>query len=168
MTAITIAGNLTTDPELRFTPQGKPCADVQVAVNKRVKQPDGTWSDGPTSYYRCTAWGQLAEHVTESLTKGTRVIVQGRLEIREYETRDGQRRTAAEIQIDDIGPSLRFATAHPERTPRQGAGGPPPTPPVAPPGAPRASQAGDPWAPPQQQPQDPWGQQAGATDAPPF
>ena len=164
MTAITIAGNLTTDPELRFTPQGKPCTDVQVAVNKRVKQPDGTWSDGPTSYYRCTAWGQLAEHVAESLTRGARVIVQGRLGIREYETRDGQRRTAAEIQVDDIGPSLRFATARPERTSQRGAGWSAQTPPVTP----RASQAGDPWAPPQQPAQDPWGQQAGATDAPPF
>ena len=105
MTDITITGNLTADPELRFTPQGKPCASLQIAVNKRVKQPDGSWGDGPTSYYRCTAWGQLAEHVTGSLTKGARVIVQGRLEIREYETRDGQRRTAAEVQVDDIGPS---------------------------------------------------------------
>ena len=164
MTAITLTGNLTADPELRFTPQGKPCTDVQVAVNKRVKQPDGSWGDGPTSYYRCTAWGQLAEHVAVSLTKGTRVIVQGRLEIREYESRDGQRRNAAEIQIDDIGPSLRFATAHPERATRQGAGWSAQTPPVTP----RASQAGDPWAPPQQQPQDPWGQRAGAADAPPF
>lgn len=164
MTTITIAGNLTADPELRFTPQGKPCAALQVAVNKRVKQPDGSWGDGPTSYYRCTAWGQLAEHVAESLAKGARVIVQGQLEVREYETRDGQRRTAAEIQVDDIGPSLRFATARPERTPRQGAGWPAQTPPVTP----RASQAGDPWRPPQQPAQDPWGQQAGAADAPPF
>ena len=164
MTAITIAGNLTADPELRFTPQGKPCAACQVAVNKRVKQPDGSWGDGPTSYYRCTAWGQLAEHVAESLTKGARVIVQGRLEIREYETRDGQRRVAAEIQVDDVGPSLRFATAQAERAPRQGAGWPAQTPPVTP----RASQAGDPWSPPRQSAQDPWGQQAGADDAPPF
>lgn len=165
MTDITLIGNLTADPELRFTPQGKPCAALQVAVNKRVKQPDGSWADGPASYYRCTAWGQLAEHVTESLAKGSRVIVQGRLEIREYETRDGQRRVAAEIQVDDIGPSLRFATARAERTPRQGAGWPPQAPPVTP----RASQAGDPWYPPQQQStQDPWGQQTGADDAPPF
>lgn len=164
MTSITLIGNLTADPELRFTPQGKPCASLQIAVNKRTKQPDGSWGDGPTSYYRCTAWGQLAEHVAESLTKGTRVIVQGRLEIREYETRDGQRRTAAEVLIDDVGPSLRFATAHPERAPRQGAGWPTQTPPAAP----RASQAGDPWSPPQQPAQDPWGQQMGADDAPPF
>ena len=165
MTAITLTGNLTADPELRFTPQGRPCASLQIAVNKRVKRPDGAWGDGPTSYYRCTAWGQLAEHVAESLTKGARVIIQGRLEIREYETRDGQRRTAAEIQIDDIGPSLRFATAHPERAARQGAGRSTQAPPVTP----RASQAGDPWAPPQQPAQDPWGQQqAGADDAPPF
>lgn len=165
MTDITLTGNLTADPELRFTPQGKPCAALQVAVNKRVKQPDGSWADGPASYYSCTAWAQLAEHVAESLTKGSRVIVQGRLEIREYETRDGQRRVAAEIQVDDIGPSLRFATARSERAARQGAGWPPQAPPVTP----RASQAGDPWSPPQQQPQDPWGQQAGgADDAPPF
>lgn len=165
MTDITLTGNLTADPELRFTPQGKPCAVLQVAVNKRVKQPDGSWADGPASYYRCTAWGQLAEHVAESLTKGARVIVQGRLEIREYETRDGQRRVAAEIQVDDIGPSLRFATARPERAAaRQGAGWPPQAPPVTP----RASQAGDPWSPPQQPTQDPWGQQTGVDDAPPF
>lgn len=165
MTAITLTGNLTTDPELRFTPQGKPCASLQIAVNKRVKQPDGSWGDGPTSYYRCTAWGQLAEHVAESLAKGTRVIVQGRLDIREYETRDGQRRVAAEIQVDDVGPSLRFATALPERAARQGAGWPTQAPPVTP----RASQAGDPWSPPQQPAQDPWGQQpGGADDAPPF
>lgn len=91
--------------------------------------------------------------------------MQGRLEIREYETRDGQRRTAAEIQVDDIGPSLRFATARPERAPRQRAGWPAQTPPVTP----RASQAGDPWAPPRQPAQDPWGQQTGgADDVPPF
>ena len=165
MTTITIAGNLTADPELRFTPPGKPLAALAVAVNKRVKQPDGSWSDGPTSYYRCTAWGALAEHVAESLAKGTRVIVQGRLDIREYETRDGQRRTAAEIQVDDVGPSLRFATARPERTSQRGAGWPPQQPAAAP----HTPQTGDPWAQQQRSAQDPWGQQTGgADDAPPF
>ena len=165
-TQITLVGNLTGDPDLRFTPSGAAVANFTVASTPRTfDRQTGEWRDGEAMFINCAVWRQYAEHVAESLTKGMRIIVQGRLEIREYETRDGQRRTAAEVQIDDIGPSLRFATAQSERAARQGAGWPPQASPVTP----RASQAGDPWSPPQQQPtQDPWGQQTGADDAPPF
>lgn len=111
-TSLTIAGNLTTDPELRFTTTGVAVAAFTVASSRRIyDQATGQWSDGDTLFLRCSAWRELADHATESLFKGTRVIVTGRLEQRDYETTDGTKRTVYEIDVDDIGPSLKWATA---------------------------------------------------------
>ena len=111
-TTITVAGNLTADPELRYTGTGVAVAAFTVAASRRVyDQETGRWKDGDTLFLRCSAWRQLAEHVTESLSKGSRAIVTGRLRQRDYETTDGQKRTAYEVDADDAGPSLRFATA---------------------------------------------------------
>jgi single-strand DNA-binding protein len=112
-TTTTIVGNLTEDPELRFTQGGAPVANFRVAVTPRVKDGDG-WKDGDTSYFRCTAWRTLAENVAE-LTKGDRVIVYGRLQQRSWENDAGERRSVVEVQAEEVGPSLRWATAKPER-----------------------------------------------------
>jgi single-strand DNA-binding protein len=114
-TPITLAGNLCADPELSFTPQGTPVANLRLAVTARVR--DGEeWRDGPTSFYRVTCWRALATHVAETCEKGTRVLVAGRLRIRQYETEDGRRGQAAEVDADDLGLSLKFATARLTRT----------------------------------------------------
>jgi single-strand DNA-binding protein len=115
-TTITIAGNLTDAPDLRFTPTGAAVANFTVAVTPRVKDGDG-WKDGETSFFRCAAWRSLAEHVAE-LAKGDRVIVYGTLRQRSWQTDEGERRSAVEVQAEDVGPSLRWATAKPERTSR--------------------------------------------------
>jgi single-strand DNA-binding protein len=113
-TTTTITGNLTDAPELRFTPNGAAVANFRVAVTPRVR--DGNdWKDGETSFFRVNAWRQLAENATESLSKGDRVIVVGRLKARSWETPEGERRSVVEIEADEIGPSLRWATAKPER-----------------------------------------------------
>ena len=114
-TYVTITGNLTEDPELRFTPGGAPVANFRVAVTPRVKDGDG-WKDGDTSFFQVTAWRTLAENVAESLTKGARVMVQGRLQQRSWETDAGDKRSVVEVQAEEVGPSLRWATAKPERT----------------------------------------------------
>ena len=114
-THVTITGNLTEDPELRFTPGGAPVANLRVAVTPRVKDGDG-WKDGETSFFQVTAWRSLAENVAESLTKGARVMVYGRLQQRSWETPEGERRSVVEVQAEEVGPSLRWATAKPERT----------------------------------------------------
>jgi len=113
-TTTIICGNLTDNPELRFTPNGAAVANFRVAVTPRVKDGD-TWKDGETSFFRVNAWRQLAENATESLSKGDRVIVVGRLKARSWETPEGERRSVVEIEADEIGPSLRWATAKPER-----------------------------------------------------
>jgi single-strand DNA-binding protein len=115
-TPITLTGNLCADPELTFTPQGTPVANLRLAVTARVRDGDD-WRDGPTSFYRVTCWRQLATHVADTCQKGTRVVVAGRLRIRQYETDDGRRGQAAEVDADDLGPSLKFATARLTRTP---------------------------------------------------
>ena len=123
-TNITIVGNLTRDPELRFTNGGKAVASFSVAVSRRYQQ-NNEWQE-VTSFYSVKAWDQLGENAAASLTKGTRVVVSGRLDIREYDDREGNRRTAVEITADEVGPSLRWATAQVERTQRsdgQGGGG---------------------------------------------
>lgn len=117
---VTLVGNLTRDPELRFTTGGRAVAQFGLAVNRRYQQ-NGEWQD-QTSYFNVVAWGTLGENVAASVTKGMRVVVSGRLEQREYQTREGDKRTAIEINADEIGPSLRWATASVERTPR-GEGG---------------------------------------------
>ena len=119
--SITVVGNLTRDPELRFTQSGKPTVTLGLAVNRRY-QVNGEWQE-QTSYMNVVAWDQLAENIAASLTKGSRVLVTGRLDVREYEARDGGKRTAVDIVADEIGPSLRWATASVERTPGRGDGG---------------------------------------------
>jgi len=118
--SITLVGNLTRDPELRFTTSGRGVASFGIAVGRRY-QVNGEWQE-QTSYFNVTAWGQLGENAAASLHKGTRVVVTGRLEQREYTTREGDKRTAIDVIADELGPSLRWATAQVERTPR-GEGG---------------------------------------------
>jgi single-strand DNA-binding protein len=119
-TLITVAGNLTADPDLRCTPAGVAVAAFTVAASRRVyDQASGQWKDGDTLFLRCSAWRHLAEHAAESLTKGTRVIVTGRLRQRQYETSEGDKRTVYEVDADDVGPSLRWATAKSAKATRE-------------------------------------------------
>lgn len=123
-TTITLVGNLTADPELRFTPSGAPVANFTVASTPRTfDRATGEWKDGDAMFLNCSIWRQAAENVAESLTKGMRVVVQGRLKSRSYETREGERRTVFEVDVDEIGPSLRYATARVTRTSGGGSGG---------------------------------------------
>jgi single-strand DNA-binding protein len=120
-TTTIICGNLTDNPELRFTPNGAAVANFRVAVTPRVKDGE-SWKDGDTSFFRVNAWRSLAEHAADSLSKGDRVIVLGRLKARSWETPEGERRSVVEIEADEIGPSLRWATAKPQRTNATSAG----------------------------------------------
>ena len=125
-TQITIAGNLVDDPELRFTPAGQPVARFRVASTPRFRDNStGEWKDGDSLFLTCNVWRQAAENVAESLTRGTRVIVSGRLRQRSYETKEGEKRTVYEIEVDDVGPSLRNASAKVNRVARNGPGGGP-------------------------------------------
>jgi single-strand DNA-binding protein len=118
-THVTIAGNLTADPELKFTPNGAAVANFRIAVTTRVR--DGnTWRDGETSFFRVNAWRQLAQHVTDSLSKGDRAVVIGRLRSRSWETPEGEQRSVVEVEADEIAPSLKWAVAKPERASRNG------------------------------------------------
>jgi single-strand DNA-binding protein len=120
---VVVVGNLTDDPELRFTPQGVAVANFRLAVSRRVKDESGQWKDGETSFFRISCWRQLAENVAESLTRGSRTMVAGRLRMRQWETQEGEKRSVVEIEADEVGPSLKWATAKVERTSRGGAGG---------------------------------------------
>jgi single-strand DNA-binding protein len=170
-TTITVVGNLTADPELRFTPSGAAVANFTVASTPRIyDRQSGEWKDGEALFLRCNIWREAAENVAESLTRGARVIVTGRLKQRSFETREGEKRTVVEVEVDEIGPSLRYATAKVNKASRSGGGGggfgsgsrPAPAP------APAAQQAsggsGD----------DPWGSApasgsfGGGDDEPPF
>lgn len=123
-TIITLVGNLTADPELRFTPSGAPVANFTVASTPRTfDRTTSEWKDGDAMFINCSVWRQAAENAAETLTKGMRVIVQGRLKSRSYETREGERRTVFEIEVDEVGPSLRYATAKVNRTSGGGGGG---------------------------------------------
>ena len=123
-TPLTVTGNLVEDPELRFTPSGVAVARFRIASTPRHRDnATGEWKDGDTLFLRCSIWREAAESVAESLTKGTRVIVTGRLVQRSYETREGEKRTVYELQVDEVGPSLRYATAKVTRTQRSGGGG---------------------------------------------
>ncbi|GAA1864486.1 single-stranded DNA-binding protein [Myceligenerans crystallogenes] len=123
-TVITVVGNLTGDPELRFTPSGAAVANFTIASTPRVfDRQSNEWKDGETLFMRCSLWREAAENVAESLTKGMRCIAQGRLVQRSYETREGEKRTVVELQVDEIGPSLRRATAKVSRSNRGGGGG---------------------------------------------
>jgi single-strand DNA-binding protein len=122
-TQITIAGNLVDDPELRFTPSGQPVAKFRVASTPRFKDNQtGEWKDGDSLFLTCNVWRQAAENAAESLTRGMRVIVSGRLRQRSYETKEGEKRTVYEVEVDDVGPSLRNASAKVNRVARSGAG----------------------------------------------
>ena len=123
-TTITLVGNLTGDPELRFTPSGAAVANFTVASTPRTfDRQSNEWRDGDAMFINCSVWRQAAENAAETLTKGMRVIVQGRLKSRSYETREGERRTVFEIEVDEVGPSLRYATAKVNRTSGGGGGG---------------------------------------------
>jgi single-strand DNA-binding protein len=152
-TPITIVGRLTADPELRFTPSGAPIANWTTAVNRRkFDRQTNEWRDEGTDFYRCSVWRDAAENAAESLTKGTEVIVTGTLASRDYETRDGEKRTVWEVQVEHVGPSLRFATATVTRAQR-GQGG------TARPAG--AAPQDDPWA-------TPAGGGSSYSDTPPF
>lgn len=123
-TVITIIGNLTADPELTFTQSGAAVANFTVASTPRAFDKQANeWRDGNTLYMRCSAWREMAENIAESLTKGVRVVVQGRLTQRSFETREGEKRTVIDLQVDDVGPSLRYATARVARNQRGGGPG---------------------------------------------
>src|SRR4051794_26222007 len=123
-TTITVVGNLTDDPELRFTPSGAAVAKFRIASTPRtLDRESGQWKDGEPLFLACNIWRDAAEHVAESLQRGARVIVQGRLRQRSYETREGEKRTVYELEVDEIGPSLRYATAKVQRMSRSGGGG---------------------------------------------
>ena len=123
-TVITVVGNLVDDPELRFTPSGAAVANFRIASTPRtLDRQTNEWKDGDALFLSCSVWRQAAENVAESLQKGMRVVVQGRLKQRQYETREGEKRTVVELDVDEVGPSLKYATAKVARTTRQGGGG---------------------------------------------
>ena len=176
-TVITVVGNLTDDPELRFTPSGAAVANFTVASTPRnFNKQTNEWEDGEAMFLRCSIWRQAAENVAESLQRGARVIVSGRLKQRTYETREGEKRTVIELEVEEIGPSLKFATAKVNRVSRGGGGGYS--------GGGQPAQGGgqtadDPWATPapaagQPAPaggapaNDPWGTPGAGGDEPPF
>lgn len=153
MTQLTIIGNLVDAPELKFTSQGKAVANFTVAVSKRVKD-NGGWKDGPSSFYRCSLWDTPAENMTESLVKGQRVIVVGEIAQRSYETQQGEKRSVFEVTAQEVGPSLKWATAKVEKA----AGKPSGFPSKRPEPLPGVDDS------------DPWGSapQNGSDEAPPF
>ena len=123
-TVITIIGNLTQDPELRFTPSGAAVANFTVASTPRqFDRQSNEWKDGDTLFMRCSVWRDAAENVAESLTRGSRVLVSGRLKSRSYDTKEGEKRTVVELDVEEVGPSLRYATAKVNKTQRGGGGG---------------------------------------------
>jgi single-strand DNA-binding protein len=134
---VTIVGNLASDPELKFQPSGKAVANFTVVQTNRVKKGD-TWEDGDPTWFRCAAWEGLAENIAESLSKGTRVIVQGAMYTRAYETKEGEKRTSLELRVEAIGPELRWASAQVTRTSGGGSG-------TRPAGS-SAPKSDDPWA----------------------
>ncbi|TWF94701.1 single-stranded DNA-binding protein [Saccharopolyspora dendranthemae] len=159
-TVITVVGNLTADPELRFTPSGAAVANFTIASTPRTfDRQSGEWKDGEALFLRCNIWRQAAENVAETLTRGMRVIAQGRLRQRSFETKEGEKRTVVELEVDDIGPALRYATAKVNKVSRGGGGGGFGGGSSAPSGPP----ADDPWgsAPPA-------GSGGGFSDEPPF
>jgi single-strand DNA-binding protein len=121
---VTVVGNLTNDPELRFTPSGAAVASFTVASTPRIlDKATNEWKDGDALFLRCSVWRQAAENVAESLTRGARVIVTGRLKQRSFETKEGEKRTVVELDVDEVGPSLRYATAKVTKAARGGGGG---------------------------------------------
>ncbi|WP_296089207.1 single-stranded DNA-binding protein [uncultured Corynebacterium sp.] len=122
-TNITVVGNIVADPELRFTPAGAAVANFRVASTpRRYNSQTNQWEDGEAMFLTCNVWRQAAENVAETLSKGMRIIVTGRLKQRSFQTREGENRTVFEIDVDEVGPSLRYATAQVNRNPREGGG----------------------------------------------
>src|ERR687896_99913 len=119
---ITIVGNVNDDPELRFTPSGLPVANFTVAVNQRFKNASGQWEDRLDGFFRCSCWRDMAENVAESIQKGQRLMVVGRLQEQRWEDQEGGKRSRVEIQVDEVGPSLRWATATVQKSNRSSAG----------------------------------------------
>lgn len=117
---ITLVGNITDDPELRFTPSGSAVANFTIAVNRRWKNQAGEWEDKLDGFFKCNCWRDMAENVAESLQKGSRVMVVGRLQQRSWDDQEGNKRSAFEIQVDEVGPSLRWATASVQKSQRSG------------------------------------------------
>src|ERR1700712_478961 len=123
-TLITVVGNLTGDPELRFTPSGAAVANFTIASTPRnFDRQTNEWKDGDTLFLNCSVWRQAAENVAESLQRGMRVVAQGRLKARSYETREGEKRTVMELDVEEVGPSLKYATAKVTRATRSGGDG---------------------------------------------
>ncbi len=120
---VTLVGNITDDPELRFTPGGAAVANFTVAVNRRQPGQNGGWEDKLDGFFRCNCWREMAENVAETLQKGTRVVLVGRLQQRSWEDGEGNRRSTIEVQVDEIGPSLRWATAQVQKSSRSGGEG---------------------------------------------
>jgi single-strand DNA-binding protein len=150
-TVLNIVGNLTADPELRYTQAGVAVANMTIAATPRTFDSESKeWKDGEALFMQATAWKELAEHVAASLTKGARVIASGRLKQRSYETKEGQKRTVLELELDEIGPSLRYATTAVTRV-QKGSGGQ-----QAGPAAPAQNKAQDTWAPAAPAAADPW------------
>ena len=118
---VTLVGNLTDDPELRYTANGAAVCKIRIAVNRRIQGPDGQWKDGEASYFSINCWRGLAENAAETLTRGTRVLVAGRLNFRSWENQEGEKRSAVEVEADEVGPSLKWATAKVERQSRSSA-----------------------------------------------
>ena len=167
-TVITVIGNLTSDPELRFTPSGAAVANFTIASTPRTfDKQTNEWKDGDALFLSCSVWRQAAENVAESLQKGMRVVAQGRLKARSYETREGEKRTVMELDVDEVGPSLKYATAKVTRVSGGNRGG-------------GFGGGDDPWATPAPQSgggyggqsapagNDPWGAPGGGSDEPPF
>jgi single-strand DNA-binding protein len=189
-TVITVVGNLVDDPELRFTPSGAAVANFRIASTPRTFDKNSNeWKDGDALFLSCSVWRQAAENVAESLQRGMRVVVQGRLKARTYETREGEKRTVFEIEVEEVGPSLKYATAKVSRTTRSGgnggggggfgggpsgapAGGAPESDPWATPAAPAQggnSGGGGGWNAPSAPAQnDPWAAPGVGGDEPPF
>lgn len=161
-TIITVIGNLTDDPELKFTPSGAAVANFTVASTPRTfDRQTNEWKDGDALFLRCAAWRQLAENVAESLTKGQRVIVTGALRVRQFERQDGSKGTSVELNVDEVGPSLRYATAKVTKVSRSGGAG----------GGFGGGDGGaaNPWSNQPAQPAgDAWGTGGGSTEEPPF
>lgn len=182
-TVITVVGNLVDDPELRFTPSGAAVANFRIASTPRTfDRQTNEWKDGDALFLSCSVWRQAAENVAESLQRGMRVIVQGRLKQRSYETREGEKRTVIELEVEEVGPALKYATAKVTRTTRQGGGGG-----YSGGGAQGGGGGEDPWATPAPQgggqgggqgsyggggqsapANDPWGAPGAGADEPPF
>jgi len=166
-TVITVVGNLTSDPELKFTPSGAAVANFTVASTPRTfDKQTNEWKDGDPLFIRCDAWRQMAENVAESLQKGQRVVVTGSLRVRNFERQDGSKGTSVEMNVDEVGPSLKWATAKVTKTTRSGGGGGDQSGGQANPWAQQPAAQGGPA--PQQSGSDAWAGGGGSTDEPPF